>query len=719
MICFAQKTDYHLIANNKPLNTVISQLENDLDILFSYKPDDISDISISVNVKSDNCIFLMETILADTGLEFEIVDEKFIVIRKSVKPEKITISGSITDAESQTPLPLANIIIQGKNIGTYTNDDGSFSLEYPFTGTEKIIVSYVGYEEQVLEVSEFIQNKNLEITLSYPPVKEAFIVITDYLTDGISVEHNGASTDLKPQLVGNLAGNVEPDILSTIQFLPGIASPSSRVSDVYIRGCTPDQNLMIWEDIPVYHSAHYFGMISAFNPYIIEETKVYRGGFDATYGGRIAGVIELESGDENSYREHIGAGANMTHAQAYLHQKIGEKKPMAVTFSLRRSFNELLETPTFQSYSRYNQQGFVLDDIEIASLPDHVRSQNDFYFVDTQLKFSGKLDEKNRIEAAGTYTINDFTGEIIDSGKQRTQHDSLYLNNFGASVKWQHQWNPQWQTELKAAATDFQFDYAYILENTEANAPKTIGKKANEIFDGQFSIRQIYEAAAAQKWMMGYDLIHYNVDYQTGRVGSRSNTRDEKGSSQSNLHALYAHYQNPIRNKIGVQAGLRLGYYDIENEVYVEPRIRLDYRLSEDLSFHANYGKHNQVVGQVIVFEDDDVGINMPIWLLAENKEIDVQSADIYQIGAIFQRKSWVVDVQAYIRQIEGLSSRAYDFEVLDDDDFVTGDAYVRGLDVLVKKRFGKLRSWVSYSCLLYTSPSPRDLSTSRMPSSA
>jgi len=78
----------------------------------------------------------------------------------------------------------------------------------------------VGYEERVFDVSAFTQNKKKEITLSYPPVKEAFIVIVDYLTDGVSVENNGASTNLKPKLVGNLGGNVEPDVLSMIQFLP-------------------------------------------------------------------------------------------------------------------------------------------------------------------------------------------------------------------------------------------------------------------------------------------------------------------------------------------------------------------------------------------------------------------------------------------------------------------------------------------------------------------
>jgi len=199
------------------------------------------------------------------------------------------------------------------------------------------VVSYVGYEAQSIEVSKFKDKQNLSILLKMPKIKEAFLVIRDYLTDGISVEKNGAATNIKPKLIGNMPGTIEPDVLSTIQFLPGVAAPSSRASDIYIRGCTPDQNLVIWEDIPIYHIAHYFGMISSINPFIIKETNVYKGGFNATFGGRIGGVIELISPDEKAYKSDFGIGANMTHAQAYAHQKLRiAQRPSSFTFHIMK-----------------------------------------------------------------------------------------------------------------------------------------------------------------------------------------------------------------------------------------------------------------------------------------------------------------------------------------------------------------------------------------------
>jgi len=108
----------------------------------------------------------------------------------------------------------------------------------------------------------------------------------------------------------------------------------------------------------------------------------------------------------------------MTYAQAYLHQKLKSERPTSVTFSARRSYNEIVETPTFTGYSTTNQQGLVLGQHEIGL--DSIDIENDFYFFDTQLKISSKINAKNRIELAGIYAVNDFNDELYDKRfKQR------------------------------------------------------------------------------------------------------------------------------------------------------------------------------------------------------------------------------------------------------------------------------------------------------------
>lgn len=709
---YAQEATYEILVKDQPLSKVLQQIEKELGLLFSYQKKNIVHIQKDFNIKGpkNNYPLLLKQLFHQTGLSFKIVDDQYVVITKKETPEETHICGVIVDKQTKEKLPYANIIVKGKSHGSVSNIDGYFELKHLFESKDSLNISYVGYEEQTIPYAHFTNENCPTIALSYLKIKEAFLIISDYLTDGVSVEHNGASTDIKPRLCGNVAGVLEPDVLSTIQFLPGISNPSSRVSDIYIRGCKPDQNLVMWEDIPIYHTAHYFGMISAFNPFIIENTKIYRGGFNSTYGGRLGGVIELQSGSENSYKNYIGLGADMTHAKAYMHQKLNFNKPSAITFSMRRSFNELGETPTFKTYSRFNQQGLVLDGRELVFFQkndkDEININNDFSFVDTHAKFSSTINEKNRIEIAGFFANNIFNDSINDINKRRTQKDSLYLKNYGASMKWYHHWNENWQTTLKGIATNYQVEYIYQIEDKYINDAVFLkGLKENRIKENQLNLVNLYKINEAQHFEFGYHLTHYNAGHNITEDKFRAKPLDISEQSYANVHTLYTHYQNPINNKIGIQAGFRLSY-NAQAEIsankkqswFFEPRLRLDYRLNNAISLHGSYGKHHQFLGEVYIFKGDKNGFTIPIWALAEKESIDVQIGHLYQMGAIYQAKTWVVDLQIYGRTINGLSSRLYDFEVADLNNPITGEARIKGLDLLIKKRTGKLRSWLSYS---------------------
>ncbi len=66
---------------------------------------------------------------------------------------QLTLTGGVTDQTDGEPLIGANVIIQGSSDGTVTDFDGSFEFtteqELPFT----LVVSYVGYTAQTIEVT--------------------------------------------------------------------------------------------------------------------------------------------------------------------------------------------------------------------------------------------------------------------------------------------------------------------------------------------------------------------------------------------------------------------------------------------------------------------------------------------------------------------------------------------------------------------------------------
>ncbi|MEP5935163.1 MAG: TonB-dependent receptor plug domain-containing protein, partial [Winogradskyella arenosi] len=122
------------------------------------------------------------------------------------------------------------------------------------------------------------------------------VVVTNYLTKGISKLNNGT---IKANTKGfnMLPGLIEPDVLQIIQNLPGIISIDERISNINIRGGTNDQNLILYEGIRMYQSGHFFGLISAFNPYLTEEISISKNGTSARFGDAVSSTIAIKSKD--------------------------------------------------------------------------------------------------------------------------------------------------------------------------------------------------------------------------------------------------------------------------------------------------------------------------------------------------------------------------------------------------------------------------------------
>ena len=84
-----------------------------------------------------------------------------------------------------------------------------------------------------------------------------------------------------------------PDILQKIQAIPGISSINESISNINIRGGSNDQNLLLWDGIKMYHSGHFFGLISAFNPYLTDKVTLTKNGTSSQYNDGVSGTITI------------------------------------------------------------------------------------------------------------------------------------------------------------------------------------------------------------------------------------------------------------------------------------------------------------------------------------------------------------------------------------------------------------------------------------------
>jgi len=95
--------------------------------------------------------------------------------------------------------------------------------------------------------------------------------------DLLKASEGGNLIKMSPAKLAELPSLGEKDIFRTFQLMPGIGGSSGSSAGLYVRGGTPDQNLILYDGFTVYHQEHLFGMFSAFNPMPSRKYSCIRG----------------------------------------------------------------------------------------------------------------------------------------------------------------------------------------------------------------------------------------------------------------------------------------------------------------------------------------------------------------------------------------------------------------------------------------------------------
>ena len=248
-----------------PLENVIKSLEKRLGIVFSYHDDNVKDIFIEVPDKNLTLTEVLAALRNRTGLKFKKLNERFITVYNS-RSTKIQICGYIKDEETKNPV--VGAVVYSNDNYVISNELGHFEISLDFKIDSVITIQHVGYVPKQTVQTKWT-NECKDYYLIQEIVKLNEVVVNNYLTKGINKMVDG-SIQLNIPFIDILPGLTEPDVLYTIQALPGILSIDETVSNINIRGGTNDQNLILWDGVRVYQSGHFFGLISAINPYFVD-----------------------------------------------------------------------------------------------------------------------------------------------------------------------------------------------------------------------------------------------------------------------------------------------------------------------------------------------------------------------------------------------------------------------------------------------------------------
>ncbi|MDH7447717.1 TonB-dependent receptor plug domain-containing protein [Aquimarina sp. 2201CG14-23] len=718
-ICvYSQEVNIPTTSEKHPLTTILEEFKNQHELSFSYDVNAIKDISLTIKKEVISIVTLQEIIEGQTSFLLQQVNPSDYILVTNTKV--IDICGVVIDATSTYELGKATITSANKTI-ELTDNQGVFKLQmHPY---DSISITYLGYRDLTIKISEFSATSCDTIRLQPEIQNLSEVLVKEYLTGGIQ-KNQDAAISVSSKKLRILPGLVEPDVLQSLQLLPGINSPTEDPAGLYIRGGTPGQNLVLWDGIKMYQNGHFFNQISSFNPFITNKVTVYRGGTSVRYGDRISGVIVIESDDDLTEKLQVGSGLNFTHADAYI--KLPLSKKLGIMVAGRRSTTDAYQNIAYNNLVRkvfQNTRANIPDANEEQTAEERSR-EDDFSFSDSNFKILWKPNDNNILKFSSIFAENRLdnnkTIAIRNSGNTSSVKDVLKIRNLGLSLNWDKKYNNNIHQNINFYFSSYDqrynlIDEREIMDNTTLDS-EIITNTVKDI-GGEYALH--LPITKKHSIDIGYQFTYNQTGFESKNFFSDgfSSFEDEFSiNGNGTNHTLYSEYKYKT-SKTYINIGLRGSQLSNVNSFFIEPRVFSSYELWDNFTLNTsaelknqqlnNYLTNNSPFGEVQALPVSD-----NIWILSNNSfegegiegtPIRVLKSMQFTLGALYTYNGWNFDMEGYYKKITDISSLSdfiLDLALPDEDDTVIfyGEEERIGIDFLVKKRINNYRFWASYS---------------------
>lgn len=627
--------------------------------------------------------------------------------KKDTTARKFIISGYIEDYNTGEKLIGANIYEDLNFKGVVCNNYGFYSLSLT-QGNHQIVWSYVGY--QAIKQSITL-NKDTTINIRLKPAIELKEVeIKDKRADLQVMNSKLGSIHLPinnlrslPSLTGEI------DILKIIQLLPGIKSGNEGSTGIYVRGGSPDQNLILLDGVPVYNVNHLFGYLSIFNSNAIQNIDVIKGGFPARYGGRLSSVIDIQSKDGNNKKISGNIVFGYVCPQITLEGPVFSEKT-SFLFSARRTYVDLIMRPLTKADNEANGGS----------------GSTGYFFYDLNAKINHRFNKNNRLffsiyngidrfqsDEEDTYFYNyDLSGSNYKS--YNYNENSMDWGNTTASLRWNHLFSNKLFLNTTLTYTKYHFNtFSEDLREEYQNEILTDRQRYVLSYNSGISDMGLrfdfdYNPYTNHQIKTGFSVVNHDfnpgVKSLSGSVISADTTISIGGNQISTYEIdYYAEDEIKINKKLSANLGLHMSHFFVESKVYssIQPRLQLNYRLKENWAIKSSFSSMTQYIH---LLSNTSFGLPMDLWVPATNKIKPQQSWQAALGISHALKRNYELTIETYYKKMSDLieykegASFFMEFSNWDEKVAVNGKGDSYGIELLLQKKEGKTTGWIGYT---------------------
>ena len=521
--------------------------------------------------------------------------------------------------------------------------------------------------------------------------------------DEVVVTHSSARQRLQNMQVGaeqlqlkeltaapSLLG--EGDIIRSLQLLPGVKAENEASSSFQVRGGTSAQNMILYDQSPVYNVGHLAGLLSAFNDDALGSATLYKGLLPAQLGGASSAVLDISSRGGDRERWHGGASIGLLSAKAGIEGPISDKVSMLLC--ARRSYADMF-LKLFDDYK-----------------------DNTLYFYDMNARVDWNASEHDQLHWS-LLASNDKT-ELKDMM-------SLRWRNLATSLTWRHQFQDDDEgTEVRGCGGASSQTSLILSNYTTDNGVDLLGMDLT--FSGHIRQTGLYQnftlpiGRHVELQAGGQSML---MDVKSAEWQQVNESKRERRKAWENT--LWAGAGIKLSPQLSAQAGLRLTafsslggpyYYEVDQQgdivwfyktrknriVYthttLDPRLSVVWQPTKLLSVKAGYTRTAQ---NLHALRGQNTSTPFDRYTLSSNL-LKPQKADQVSLGlfGMTPHQDYDFSVEGYYRHIANIldyrDGKSFSSEIEMERLVLPGKGRSYGVELMGRKNTGRLTGWLSYA---------------------
>jgi hypothetical protein len=720
---FAQTRNINIAVSNQPIVNVLLQLREQYDFQLSYSDNQLSQYKVTVlktfSSKEEALRFLLNGLpfqLKKTGEVFVIIPDKK-KLKEEQKKDQIQITGQIVEAGSFEPLPFSQILIN--NHPMITDVTGNFNYTASSDSFFRVRISHLGYYiyDTLLYASINQRFKLIPSTQALPEV----IVLNNRIEKATMVGEKAGKITINHNIARFLPGQGDNSVFNLIRLMPGIQASGEQSGDLLIWGSYEGHSLFTFDEFTLFGLKNYNDNISVVNPFLVKNIEILKGGFEAKYGNRVGGIVNITAKNGNMQKPVFSLNINPTTLNSMVEIPLFKKS--SLLFAYRQTYYNLYKSSDFNIFSPIrpgiNNHSASTQHRDINFNMDVY--PNDYQFRDMNLKYSYNFDNGDQFYVS-LYGGGDYFSLAADAntsykmnmnmnmGGSNTTPVSINLldteknRQLGMSAFYHKKWSANLTSKFIISHSNFSKSKSDYINSKNTSTQKIYNKDLentnNSALENSYRVENLLTLLNGHQLEFGGGF--YNNEAQ---IDLKSNLTDSLSIENLNWYSnnrifAYIHDNLPIGNRLILKTGVRINKPLNRNKVLIEPRISVSYKLTEQLKFNASWGLYNQFIYKVA---NVDRNKSYTYLWVTGNENIPTLNATHWVTELNYFKNDLTLNLQAYYKPTRNLTERVFEHRVINGkgvDGYFPyfGDAKTFGFDFYAKKDFGKHSVWASYT---------------------